>query len=231
VTEIRIETRRGSAAELHALDPFRVGGVSAPTVWVCDVTTPAIVLGSRQTPAVLDVEECARRGLEVVKRRSGGGAVLLRPAAITWIDLILPHGTAPDDVRGSMIWVGQLWRDALAALGADSNRLAVHVGGLVCTSWSNLVCFAGLGPGELLVDERKLLGLSQRRTRDGIRVQCQIHREPLVSTMRDLFVAPHPDEAPEEPAALRDVLRVSVTDDELGVAVADAVVTAISGSE
>jgi lipoate-protein ligase A len=38
--------------------------------------------------------------------------------------------------------------------------------------WSPLVCFAGLGPGEVLVDGRKVVGLSQRRTRAGARFHC-----------------------------------------------------------
>jgi hypothetical protein len=39
------------------------------------------------------------------------------------------------------------------------------------------VCFAGRGPGEVITaDGRKLLGLSQRRTRNWIRLQCLVHR-------------------------------------------------------
>ena len=34
------------------------------------------------------------------------------------------------------------------------------------------VCFAGLGPGEVTVDGRKVVGISQRRTRAWARFQC-----------------------------------------------------------
>jgi lipoate-protein ligase A len=43
---------------------------------------------------------------------------------------------------------------------------------MVRTEWSELVCFAGLGPGEVTVGGRKVVGISQRRTRDAARFQC-----------------------------------------------------------
>ena len=104
----RVITRPATVAELHGLDPFvdRPGGepVTGPEVWICEPTDAAIVLGSRQSPDLVDADACRAAGLEIVRRRSGGGAVLLRPDAVVWIDVVLPHGVAPDDVRGSMVW-------------------------------------------------------------------------------------------------------------------------------
>ena len=37
-----------------------------------------------------------------------------------------------------------------------------------------VVCFAGTGPGEVLVAGRKVVGISQRRTRAGARFQCSV---------------------------------------------------------
>ena len=84
-------------------------------MWWCDVTDSAIVLGSRQGIETVDAARCRQAGLSVVRRRSGGGAVILEPDAVAWIDVVLPHGVAPDDIRGSMVWVGERWRSALAS--------------------------------------------------------------------------------------------------------------------
>jgi lipoate-protein ligase A len=46
---------------------------------------------------------------------------------------------------------------------------------MVRTRWSPLVCFAGLGPGEVSAGGRKLVGISQRRTRAAARFQCAVH--------------------------------------------------------
>ncbi|MDP9389628.1 MAG: hypothetical protein M3Q48_17360, partial [Actinomycetota bacterium] len=50
----------------------------------------------------------------------------------------------------------------------------VHRGGLVASAWSAMVCFAGLGPGEVTVGGRKVVGLAQRRTREGALFQCAL---------------------------------------------------------
>jgi lipoate-protein ligase A len=192
-----VESRRATVAELHALDPFAGRRVREPEVWICDLVDAAIVLGSRQTPDLLDHDACRAAGLGIVRRRSGGGVVLLRPDAAVWVDVVLPHGVAPDDVRGSMIWVGQRWGDVLRDV--VDGVVTVHSGGMVCTPWSELVCFAGVGPGEVLVDGRKLLGLSQRRTRHGLRVQGTLYRRPVTRQIPSLLVGSRPDVPLDEP--------------------------------
>jgi lipoate-protein ligase A len=188
----KVVRRRASIEVLHALAPFGDDWSGEPEVWVCEPTDAAFVLGSRQAPAIVDADACARAGLSIVRRRSGGGAVLVRPDAVCWIDLVLPHGVAPDDVRGSMIWAGERWLESLAPVIPDVG-VTVHRGGLIGTPWSDLVCFAGIGPGELILADVKLVGLSQRRSRDGLRIQGLVHRAPIVDDLAALIVAPQPD--------------------------------------
>ena len=70
-----------------------------------------------------------------------------------------------------------------ARRGAQRSRFSVSVTASTFTTgvesrpWSALVCFAGIGPGEVLDgDGRKWVGISQRRTRDWIRLQTMAHR-------------------------------------------------------
>lgn len=225
---VMVDERRDTAEVLHGTDPFADGTITEPVVRVCEPTRPAIVLGSRQTDELLDLARVADAGLDVVRRRSGGGAVLLRPEAIVWIDLVVPHGTAPDDVRGSMIWAGERWREALVARGAERHRLDVHDGGMECTPWSGLVCFAGLGPGEITVEGRKLVGLSQRRTRRGVRIQGQVHRRSILGEMPALFSVDTPsvpiaEVATLADATLADTALADVTAHELAVSLAESI--------
>jgi lipoate-protein ligase A len=67
-------------------------------------------------------------------------------------------------VAVSFLWLGDAWNRALGALGVPS--ATVHHGRLRPGPWSRALCFAGLGPGEVTVGGRKLVGLSQRRQRD-----------------------------------------------------------------
>lgn len=166
----------GSAAELHArpLGNFSGDAVVERAVHVWTVDAPALVLGSAQPSSDVDAEACAAAGVEVVRRRSGGGAVLLDPGAAVWVDVEVPRGDPlwDDDVGRAMWWLGGCWAAALGAVGVAGAE--VHRGGLVTTEWSRLVCFAGLGPGEVTVGGGKTVGISQRRTRAGARFQCAV---------------------------------------------------------
>lgn len=143
-----------------------------PTIWIHQVQIPALVLGSRQTESVLDAVRARASGYEVSRRRSGGGVVLVQPNVSCWIDVLLPKGHRlwVDDISVAFHWVGELWAQTLADLGVT--EIEVHRGGIVNAEQGRSVCFAGLGPGEVLVGGRKVVGLSQRRTRDGARFQC-----------------------------------------------------------
>jgi lipoate-protein ligase A len=198
--------QRGSVAELHALDPLGADIDIVPQVWWCDPTDSALVLGSRQRPELVDQALLSAAGLHLTKRRSGGGAVIVRPEAVAWIDVVLPHGIAPDDIRGAMVWIGERWLAALqSSLGAQRRpgELVVHRGGMLDTDWSELVCFAGIGPGEVLLDRRKLVGLSQRRTRSGLRIQGLVYREPVTAGISDLLLGRLPETELAEPALVR----------------------------
>jgi lipoate---protein ligase len=166
----RIEHTGGDAGAFHARD--LPTGQRVATFF--RIESPALVLGSSQRADSVDAEAAARQGIAIVRRRSGGGGVLLWPDEFVWLDLELPSGDElwSDDVGRSMWWVGELWRDALAEFAP---RAAVHRGPMVRTRWSPDVCFAGTGPGEVMVDNAKLVGISQRRTRVAVRFQTMVH--------------------------------------------------------
>ncbi len=167
-----IERLTGSAGGFHARElPTPVERL----VSVLEVTRPALVLGSAQPETDVDVIALARHDVELVRRRSGGGAVLLVPGETVWIDIVLPRGDALwcDDVGKAFHWLGDVWIEALAKLGVKGIS---HEGPMACSQWSRRICFAGVGAGEVLVDGRKVVGISQRRQRLGARFQCAVLR-------------------------------------------------------
>jgi lipoate-protein ligase A len=145
-------------------------------VRILTATDPAFVMGSTQAADTVDHAAAVRAGIEVVRRRSGGGGVLLVPGEHVWVDVWVPRGSEmwEDDVGRAALWLGSAWAAALDAGGLAGGR--VHTGALVATPWSSRVCFAGTGPGEVTVGDRKAVGVSQRRTRDWIRLQTVVHR-------------------------------------------------------
>jgi lipoate-protein ligase A len=164
----RVERATGPAAELVARP---VPDPAGRTVSLLEVTAPAVVLGSTQPDDAIDRACAEAAGLAVTRRGSGGGTVLVRPGELLWADVFVPAGDPlwTDDVGRAFRWLGPVWTSALRGLGVDARW---HDGPPQETRWSRLVCFAGVGPGEVLVGERKVVGISQRRTRAGARFHC-----------------------------------------------------------
>lgn len=138
---------------------------------MCSVSgSSALVLGSTQPDTVADRVALGQAAVDLVRRGSGGGAVLVSPGRQVWIDVWIPRHDAlwDDDVVRASMWLGDTWAAALASLGIA--EVSVHRGRVVSSAWSDALCFAGLGPGEVSAGGRKVVGLSQRRSRDGARL-------------------------------------------------------------
>lgn len=169
--EWNVERREGTAQELHDADP----GAACRQLIVHEVTRPAVVLGSTQRIDGADAVADAR-GLDLARRRSGGGAVLLVPGAQLWVDVVVPAGDPlwEDDVERASWWLGDAWAAALAEAGAGPSTV-VHRRGVSDRELGRAACFAALGPGEVEVAGRKVVGISQRRTRAYARFQCVVY--------------------------------------------------------
>lgn len=175
-------------AELHA--PAVPDGVR-PTIWLMEPTDDALVLGSRQRDLVVSAEKLNARDLSLVHRRSGGGAVLI-DASTRWLDVLVPaDGPAwGNDLTEAFRVVGESWQRAFAGHGIATeiwNERPTR------SARSDAVCFAGMGWGELALEAAsdrnatKVLGLSQRRTRWGARIQCMIVNRDHTSDVADML--------------------------------------------
>lgn len=194
-TTWRVAESHGDAGSFHALDPVAERSATFHTV-----DRPTLVLGSAQRDTDVDRRVAEALGVDVVRRRSGGGAVLLWPGEFVWLDLVIaaddPLWSA--DVGKAMVWVGELWQRSLAELGVVGQ---VHRGGLQSSTWSRQVCFAGVGTGELMAAGSKLVGISQRRTRGWARFQSMVHLRWRPELAAALVAAPRPTAAELAPLA------------------------------
>jgi lipoate---protein ligase len=136
-------------------------------------------LGSTQDAGIVDAQRCRTGGVGIVRRRSGGGAVLMGADDPLWVDVWVPRDDPlwSDDAIAAVGWVGAWWRDALARpggarAGSRGEPLSVHAGPAVAGPGSELCCFAGLGPGEVRRGRRKVVGVAQWRCRTGALFHC-----------------------------------------------------------
>ncbi|MDH3705226.1 MAG: hypothetical protein OES57_04125 [Acidimicrobiia bacterium] len=171
--------RAGEAQSLHDLDLGTGRGV-----WRLTVERPTLVLGSTQSTEVLDADRVAASGVAVARRRSGGGVVGLVPGGSLWLDVVVPRGDPlwTDDVGRSFLWLGAAWCEVLGSAGVEATMVDRPVRD---RPWDRLVCFAGLGSGEVVIDGAKVVGLSQRRTRTAARLQSLVLLDPSLALVID----------------------------------------------
>jgi lipoate---protein ligase len=217
-----LENFDGTAADFHAIDLL---SDARPRIVVSAAMAPALVLGSRQQLDVVDRDACRAAGIDVVKRRSGGGVVLVEPGAMCWFDVVVAatdrrFAPVAHDVGASMRWLGGHIATALAGLGVGAP--GVHRAPMTGGRWAELVCFAGIGPGEVLLGERKLVGISQRRTRVGSRFQCMVHARWSPDVLVGLLAEPRP--------TVEELPGVAVVEPEVADALPRAVAHTLSAS-
>ncbi len=141
--------------------------VLRPAVRLWTYAAPGIVLGCAQSSMRERLTGCAT---PVAQRDSGGGAVLTGPWMLS-ASIVLPagHALVGTGTVSSYRWLGVLHAGLLRDLGIaayavppEEVRLAPPADTL---KWA---CFGGLSPWEVVVGQRKIVGLAQVRRRTGV---------------------------------------------------------------
>ncbi|HEY3842386.1 MAG TPA: hypothetical protein VGL48_03975 [Acidimicrobiales bacterium] len=171
-----------------------------------ELVQPTLVLGSTQRPELVAGPVARERGVEVVRRRGGGGAVLLRPGDHLWVDAWVPRDDPlwSDDVSVAAGRVGAWWRAALGGAGVGDTTL--YEGRAIPGELGALVCFAGRGPGEVFAGERKVVGLSQWRAREGALFSACVYSHWEPAPLVELFDL----EAGVRTSIVRDLIPVAL---------------------
>lgn len=180
----RLRPSIDTASSLHARAEVLLDSMtesSRPTAGWSQSQPRALVLGRSAGEPAADLEAAARLGIDVVRRRSGGGPVLW-DGNLLGLDVWLPRGhpLAPDDVVESYRWLGEALAAGLGEIGAPARVLGIDEaragrdGGTAAEAVSERACFGGLSPYEVVVDGRKVVGLAQVRRPTGTLLQAGI---------------------------------------------------------
>ena len=167
----KIETKYTETALAHEAN---LKDWETPTIWVIEPKDTCLVLGkSEREKSYLNFEYIRENNLNLTTRQSGGGAVLVDPQDILWVDVFVPKNSQlwESDIAKASIGIGNAWNQALKEVKVSSS---VYTGEFLRSTLSDLVCFAGKGPGEIFREGKKILGISQRRSKLGTRFQCAL---------------------------------------------------------
>lgn len=122
----------------------------------------AVSLGANQRQSDVDPELCAGRGIEIVRRPTGGRAILHAEELTYCVVVPLAERQTAQDVYRD---VHLLLRDALVSLGAEGvefQKAQPDFRSLYKASARSLPCFASSARYELQWQGKKLVGSAQR---------------------------------------------------------------------
>jgi lipoate-protein ligase A len=241
---MRITLGHMPARQAIAADEALLDTPGRPRFWLAE--SPAVVVGlglHHRLAAVVDLERCRVRGVEVVERRAGGGALLLDSHVLCGA-VALPMSNVVPDVTESYRWLGDRLVTALAEVGIQARRVEVaearaDIGALrvstdAVASALLTTCYGALSPHEVVVDTAsgpaKLVGLAQVRRREAALFQFGIllrDQSPLADFLR---VDAEADREPLREALRRRTAAVGAftcrSASEVAAAIADAMPSA-----
>jgi lipoate-protein ligase A len=191
------------AADEALLDAV-AAGASPPALRCYRWAPPALSLGRFQPDDDVDLDACARLGVDVVRRPTGGQG-LLHGGDLTYaVVMPLPAGSA-GGVDAVYRWIADALIAGLARVGVAA-AVARHDGP------AGPVCFAGQQGADLRVGDRKVCGSAQVRRERAVLQHGSILLTRLPFDETDVLLARR-----GAPAVTRERLRdATVTLDELG---------------
>lgn len=161
-SEERADGSRQMAVDEVLLDRL-ARGLGSPSLRFYRFRLPTLSLGRHQPPGAADHAWCGRQGIDLVRRPTGGGAVLHETDDLTYA-LAAPLG--PDGVGPG---VREVSRSVARALARGLRELGVEVelaeGGRLPGPAETVACYARPSRDELLWHGRKLVGSAQVRRR------------------------------------------------------------------
>lgn len=147
---------------------------------------PALVLGFSQKTDVLNEAALADQQIPIYHRRAGGTAVLVGPTLLS-LDVVLPvgHPLMLADIVESYRWFGEAWVAALAQFGVEArivtpteaHALRARLKQPETRAYEilmNRACYGTLSSYEVVVGQRKIVGLDMIRRRHGSLLQAGV---------------------------------------------------------
>jgi lipoate-protein ligase A len=196
IMDIEPQDAYTNMAEDEALLNGQIGNGSQPTIRFYSWRPAAISLGYAQDIATIDLEACRISGIGVVRRITGGRAILHE-------DDFTYSITARDDnpiVQGTLM---DTYRKISQALLAGLQQLGVQTAAFArgdrnpnsnSTAGDAAACFAASSRYELTVGGKKIIGSAQRRKQGAVLQQGSLPLQDHSKKLFDLLRFSEPDQ-------------------------------------
>jgi len=137
-------------------------GLAPPTLRLYGWNPPCLSLGRHQGVEAADLDFCHREGIDVVRRPTGGRALLHHLELTYAVIAPLGRGPLPRALQDAYRLIcGALVR-AMRAIGVDATLTDGEVNVLLPSPRSAVPCFKAPAGGEVVIGGRKLIGSAMR---------------------------------------------------------------------
>ncbi len=184
-----VDTGARDAASNMALDEallvMHEAGATLPTLRVYGWCQPTLSLGYAQNAhQEVDLAACQAQGVAVVRRPTGGRAVLHDQEVTYSVVMPLALDDGPHTITEHYRRIGMALAAALQALGLPAQLARPQVRATLTRAPASPACFAALSRYELSVAGKKIVGSAQKR---GQRALLQHGSIPLWMDRQRLF--------------------------------------------
>jgi len=152
---------RNMAWDVAMLEAVSIGE-SPPTLRLYGWDPPCLTLGRHQGLDAADLDFCSREGIDVVRRPTGGRA-LLHHLELTY-SVVAPLGTGPlpRALQEAYRLICEALVRAMGSLGVEAELTGGEVNLELPNPRTNIPCFEAPAGGEVVVRGRKLVGSAMR---------------------------------------------------------------------
>ena len=137
-------------------------GDSPPTLRLYGWNPPCLTLGRHQGIEAADLEFCSAEGIDVVRRPTGGRALLHQHELTYAVVAPLGRGPLPRGLQDAYRLICGALVQAMQSLGIDAKLTAGDVNLQLPGPRSTMPCFEAPAGGEVVVRNRKLIGSAMR---------------------------------------------------------------------
>ena len=184
--------------------------LTPPTFRLYSWSRPTVTLGYFQKAGrEIDPEACRRRGIAVVRRMTGGRAVLHGNDLTYSIGSARNTAELPDTIHGSFQSISRGFIEGLRRLGIQAESVASPIK----KGNRSPLCFSSSSRHEITCNGHKILGSAQRRWKNGLLQQGSLRLAIDPEIFHDLFLTGSgrkpkalEEEAEEETLGLNNLL-------------------------
>ena len=173
-------------------------GAAPPTLRLYGWDRPALTLGCFQKTSGINVEYCRSRDIPVVRRPTGGRAILHGDELTYSFSAGTDQGPFSHGLLDSYRRISVAFSTAFRKIGVTASPKKEREKGRVLSR--SPLCFQSSSFGEILTDNKKLLGSAQKRWTNGLLQQGSVPYLSQEEKMAGIFGA-------EKTAALRDCMK------------------------